>query len=132
VNRRNTELFYIPFSNVFHRKLSFILFGINISQSFEINYLFEIQKTRNNSTKTKIKRILLCWQKLSLPQKSARGARVVTRAASSSDEIRPEVIKNVWISDGEIFVRRFRKTALETVKTSEFADLLFPARRNNL
>jgi regulator of replication initiation timing len=44
-------------------------------------------------------------------------------------KIHPEVIRNVWITDGEIFIRRFGNNAAEPVKDIEFANLLFPAER---
>jgi regulator of replication initiation timing len=37
------------------------------------------------------------------------------------------VIKNVWISEGEIFIRRFGRTVAEPVRNQSFVDLLFPA-----
>jgi regulator of replication initiation timing len=42
-----------------------------------------------------------------------------------------DVVKNVWISDGEIFVRRFGSNAAEPVKNQAFVDLLFPAHRED-
>jgi hypothetical protein len=44
-------------------------------------------------------------------------------------KIHPEVIKNVWITDGEIFIRRCGSKVAEPVKNLEFANLLFPAER---
>jgi regulator of replication initiation timing len=42
-----------------------------------------------------------------------------------------DVIKNVWITDGDIFVRRFGRTLAEPVKNHSFVDLLFPDHRQD-
>jgi hypothetical protein len=36
-----------------------------------------------------------------------------------------DIIKNVWISDGDVFIRRFGSKVAEAVKDQEFVDLLF-------
>jgi hypothetical protein len=46
---------------------------------------------------------------------------------ADSRKIHPEVINNVWITDGEIFIRRCGSKAAEPVKDLEFANLLFSA-----
>jgi hypothetical protein len=45
---------------------------------------------------------------------------------------RKGVVKNVWISDGEIFIRRFGDSVTaEPVKNQGFVDLLFPVEQDN-
>jgi regulator of replication initiation timing len=36
-----------------------------------------------------------------------------------------DIVKNVWISDGEIFIRRFATNVVEPVRNQEFVDMLF-------
>jgi regulator of replication initiation timing len=43
-----------------------------------------------------------------------------------------DIVKNVWINDGNIFIRRFGKTVAEPVKNQEFVELLFAdSKRSN-
>jgi hypothetical protein len=42
---------------------------------------------------------------------------------------RKGVVKNVWISNGDVFIRRFGATSAEPVKNQEFVDLLFQSHQ---
>jgi hypothetical protein len=137
--------------------------GCAVEESDINNVYSRTQKTRNNTTKTKIVLEFTTLKKRKdyyfagrnfrfhknqkdRQQQQQRGGAyrfikvvdAITPYKSSiffsiaeNRKIHREVIQNVWISDGEIFVRRFGKTASEPVKTLEFADL-FPARRDNV
>jgi len=37
----------------------------------------------------------------------------------------PDIIKNVWVNDGDIFIRRFGAHSAETVKNGNFVDTIF-------
>jgi hypothetical protein len=37
----------------------------------------------------------------------------------------PDVVKNIWVNDGDIFIRRFGAAAPETVKNEAFVDVIF-------
>jgi hypothetical protein len=132
--------------------------GCSIKES-DLNNYYSSTHTRNNTTKTKIvlefaslkkrkdfyfagreHRFYKDQQKNQQPRKF-RSIKVVDALTQykkniffniiDNRKINKDVVKNVWISDGEIFVRRFGSTAAEPVKNQAFVDLLFPNRRED-
>jgi hypothetical protein len=37
----------------------------------------------------------------------------------------PDIVKNIWVNDGDIYIRRFGAAAVEVVKNVAFVDVIF-------
>ncbi len=42
----------------------------------------------------------------------------------------PDIVKNIWVYDGDIFIRRFRTDDVEVVKNTAFVDVIFEVPPN--
>jgi hypothetical protein len=122
-------------------------------QESDVNNIFSrTHKTKNNKTKTKIvlefttlkerKDFSFAGREHRFNKQQRGGGyrfvKVVDTPASymkamffsiaENRMIHKDVVKNVWVSDGEIFVRRYETDAVVPVKDMVFAELLFPPR----